>query len=72
MRQKHTTASLTQRKTPQYYAVFGGAGGATRTRDQRFRRPLLYPLSYARSTATIAHARRDDKAVRDRAGLHQR
>ena len=38
-----------------------GAGGATRTPDQRFRRPLLYPLSYARITITIAHVRYGDK-----------
>ena len=33
-----------------------GAGGATRTPDQRFRRPLLYPLSYARVSRCVARA----------------
>ena len=28
--------------------IKSGTGGADRTHDQRFRRPLLYPLSYAR------------------------
>jgi hypothetical protein len=35
------------------YMVSCGADGATRTHDQRFRRPLLYPLSYARMPHSI-------------------
>ena len=43
-----------------------GTGGGTRTHNLRFRRPLLYPLSYARvgsaeNTLTIAYWRSDDK-----------
>ncbi len=38
-----------------------GTGGGTRTHNLRFRRPLLYPLSYARLPFTIAYARPLDK-----------
>jgi hypothetical protein len=42
-----------------------GADGGARTHNLRFRRPLLYPLSYARIASTIAYARRADKYRRD-------
>lgn len=41
-----------------------GADGGARTHNLRFRRPLLYPLSYARIARTIAYARRTDKHMR--------
>ena len=33
---------------PLCYAVEAGAPGGIRTHDPRFRRPMLYPLSYGR------------------------
>lgn len=36
-------------KEGRFRAVCCGAGGGGRTHNLRFRRPLLYPLSYARS-----------------------
>ncbi len=47
-----------------------GAGGGSRTHNLRFRRPLLYPLSYARlltfdrDTSNIAYACPADKPER--------
>jgi hypothetical protein len=41
-----------------------GADGGARTHNLRFRRPLLYPLSYARIALTIAYARPADKHAR--------
>ena len=38
-----------------------GADGGARTHNLRFRRPLLYPLSYARTNRTIAYAQPTDK-----------
>jgi hypothetical protein len=49
----------------QGFAALGtGADGGARTHNLRFRRPLLYPLSYARIALTIAYARLLDKRLR--------
>src|SRR5690349_7228690 len=51
-----------RRPTYRWFAAFYcGTGGGTRTHNLRFRRPLLYPLSYARTPFTIAYARLLDK-----------
>ena len=47
-----------------YAALEPGADGGARTHNLRFRRPLLYPLSYARIGFTIAYARPADKHAR--------
>ena len=44
-----------------FLALECGADGGARTHNLRFRRPLLYPLSYARIARTIAYARPVDK-----------
>src|SRR5258706_10073907 len=44
-------------------ALGSGADGGARTHNLRFRRPLLYPLSYARIALTIAYARPADKPL---------
>ena len=44
-----------------FTALECGADGGARTHNLRFRRPLLYPLSYARIALTIAYARPADK-----------
>lgn len=58
---RRTCGGCAQRAHPPQAAKHGsspakrGAGGAIRTPDHRLRRPPLYPLSYARTTITIAH-----------------
>ena len=48
-----------------FLALGCGADGGARTHNLRFRRPLLYPLSYARILPrTIAYARPADKRRR--------
>ena len=47
-----------------FTALECGADGGARTHNLRFRRPLLYPLSYARVALTIAYARPGDKRSR--------
>ncbi len=48
------------RQEPPYHAVEAGAPGRIRTRDPRFRRPMLYPLSYWRATGGGAAIDRAD------------
>ena len=47
-----------------FTALGSGADGGARTHNLRFRRPLLYPLSYARNAFTIAYTRPADKHSR--------
>ena len=53
-----------------FLALECGADGGARTHNLRFRRPLLYPLSYARIARTIAYARPVDKRSHDSGTVH--
>src|SRR5215207_6848277 len=56
--------SATALSNGSFLALECGADGGARTHNLRFRRPLLYPLSYARIALTIAYARPADKHLR--------